>query len=110
MVTNWPRSGSCGATGQVSLEHGTEDLLDNAQLCGVWVLSNLSTLRALTSGKKPLGECCMLLTPGAGGNLAEQNKVMLRTKWLAQSSKNDSRLAASLVSATGFSLSAFEPR
>lgn len=99
-----------GLLDKLSLEHGTEELLDNAQLCGVWVLSNLSTLRALTSGKKPLGECCMLLTPGAGGNLAEQNKVMLRTKWLAQSSKNDSRLAASLVSATGFSLSAFEPR
>lgn len=80
MLTSWFRSGSCGATGQVSLEHGTEELLGNAQLRGVWVLSNLSTLRALTSEKKPLGECCMLLTPGAGGNLAEQNKVMLRTK------------------------------
>lgn len=72
------------------------------RLCRLWVLSNLSTLRARTSDKRPLvGGGCMSLTTG---NLAEQKEVLLRTKWLNQAW--DSRPDASLVSATGFSLSA----
>lgn len=73
-------------------------------LCGLGVLSNLSTLRALTSDNRPLGErTYMSLTTRTGGNWL--NRSTAEDK-MAQSGRSDSRPDASLVSATGFSLSA----
>lgn len=103
---------ACEAARRVSLGPRGEALLGYPRATRVWIWNNTSMAQGLSLlTRSPRGKrwmCCSLLR--AGGNSAEQNKVILRTKWLNQV-KSYFRADISLTLATRFFLlSAFEPQ